>query len=159
MKKLFTGTVLALVLTAAEGFMDTNLAATVCAEHLSVCPKCGFVQTNQVAAVKTTATNDCKWSVYGGFAAKSGNATSSSYNYGAEFSQDGKVYRGKLKVDGSYSKAEEAVTTSQSEASGELRRMLHKQTNAYRASGAIRRRLQPEKPSPAVRFRCNFHLP
>ena len=137
MKKLLTGTVLALVLTAAEGFTETNQTATVCTEHLSACPKCGFVQTSQAPVVKTAATNDWKASVYGGFAARSGNATSSSYNYGGEFSQDGKVYRGKLKLDGSYSKAEEEVTTSQSEASGELRRMLDKRWFAYGVLSAL----------------------
>jgi putative salt-induced outer membrane protein YdiY len=137
MKNLFTGTMLVLVLMATIGFAETRQAATVCAEHLSVCPKCGFLQTNQVVAVKTTATNDWKASVYGGFAAKSGNTTASSYNYGSEFSRDGKVYRGKLKLDGSYSKAEDQVTTSQSEASGELRRMLNEHWFAYGTLSAL----------------------
>jgi len=95
------------------------------------------VASSSVAAVKTAVTNDRKMSVYGGFAAKSGNATSSSYNYGSEFSQDGKVYRSKLKLDGSYSKAEESVTTSQSEASGELRRMLNEHWFAYGTLSAL----------------------
>lgn len=131
MRKKITRAVLTLLLAAAGGLAETNQAAPACAEHLLTCPKCGFKETNQAAAVKTPATNDRKLSVYGGFAAKSGNTTSSSYKYGGEFSRDGKVYRGKLKVDGSYSKAEEAVTTSQSEASGELRRMLNERWFSY----------------------------
>lgn len=137
MRKTFTRAALALVLTFAGGFAETNQASTACAEHLLLCPKCGFVETNRVAAVKRTATNDWKASVYGGFAAKSGNTTASSYNYGGEFSRAGKIYRGKLKLDGSYSKAEERVTTSQSEASSELRRMLNERWFAYGTLSAL----------------------
>jgi len=109
MKKIFSGTMLALLLTAAGGFTEESKAAT----------------------------NDWKSSVYGGFAAKSGNATSSSYNYGGEFSRAGRIYRGRLKLDGSYSKTEEQVTTSQSEASGELRRMLNEHWFAYGTLSAL----------------------
>lgn len=137
MKKIFTGTILALVLAAAGGVAETNQAVSVCAEHLLVCPKCGFVETNQVAAVTKTATNDWQLSIYGGFATRSGNATSSSYKYGGEFSRHGKIYRSRLKLDGSYNEAEDEVTESQVEASGELRRMLNKRWFAYGTGAAL----------------------
>ncbi len=125
------------LLLAAGGLAETNQTAAACTEHLSICPKCGFVETNRAAEAKKTATNDWKASVYGSFAAKSGNTTASSYNYGGEFSQDGKIYRGKLKVDGSYSEAGKQITTSQSEASGELRRMLNEHWFAYGTLSAL----------------------
>lgn len=128
---------MALVLTAACGVAETNQAAIVCTEHLLTCPKCGFVETNQVAAVKKTATNDWQLSIYGGFAAKSGNANSSSYDYGGELGRAGKIYRGRLKLDGGFSEAEDEVTESQAEASGELRRMLNKHWFTYGTLSAL----------------------
>jgi putative salt-induced outer membrane protein YdiY len=137
MKRLFTGTILALLLATTGSFAETNQAAVICTEHLAICPKCGFTETNQVVSATEAETNVWELSVYGGFAAKSGNTTSSSYNYGGEFHRDGKVYRGELKLDGSYSKTEEQVTTSQSEASGELRRMLNENWFAYGTLSAL----------------------
>ena len=92
--------------------------------------------TNNVTT-NSAATNDWKSSLYGGFAAQSGNAVTRSYNYGGEFSRDGKVYRGKLKLDGKYGKTEDQVTASKSEAAGEMRRMLAGRWFAYGVLSAL----------------------
>jgi putative salt-induced outer membrane protein YdiY len=93
--------------------------------------------TGCLAAETNAVPRDWKSSVYGGFAAKSGNAVERSYNYGGEFSRDGKVYRGKLRSDGRYSKAEDQVTASKAEASGEMRRMLTERWFAYWVVSAL----------------------
>ena len=136
MKNIRTGIIFSLLLAAAGGFAETNQTVAAEVKHPAVCPHCGSVSTGTVTVVSAT-TNDWESSIYGGFAAKSGNKTSSSYNYGGEFSRDGTLYRGKLKLDGSYSKAEEEVTVSQSEASGELRRMLNEHWFAYGTLSAL----------------------
>lgn len=72
-----------------------------------------------------TVPRDWKLSVYGGFSAKSGNTTSSSYNYGGEYEKkNGKLYRYKLAGDGRYSKTENQVNTSKAELAGEMRRLM-----------------------------------
>ena len=115
---------LALLLATTGSFAETNQAAVVCTEHLAICPKCGFTETNQVVSVKEAETNDWMSSIYGGFTARSGNTVSSSYNYGGEFEKrEGKLYRYKLKGDGRYSKTEEQISESKAELSGEMRRL------------------------------------
>lgn len=157
MGKKLTRTALTLLFTAAGCWAEGSADQPAVAEALitNVCPACGHTlnrvatpvvadpchasvaATNQaesvvsVATVKSPTQKAWKGSVYGGFAAKSGNTTSSSYNYGGDFVRDGKVYRGRLKLDGSYSKAEQQVTVSKSEASGEMRRMLDEKWFAY----------------------------
>ncbi|NOU35566.1 MAG: DUF481 domain-containing protein [Kiritimatiellaceae bacterium] len=135
--------VLGLLLAAIGVRAETNQTVAVAA-----CPHCGFVQTNQTVAlipaavepaeiVKSATTNDWKASIYGGFSAQSGNKTSSSYNYGGDYSRQGKIYRGKLKLDGKYSKSEDEVTVSKTEASGEMRRMLDERWFAYGLLSAL----------------------
>ena len=111
-----------------------------------VCPTCGHTLdhvTEPVAAepcpavVAAPTTNTWKASVYGGFAAQSGNTVTRSYNYGGEFEKKSQLYRGKLKVDGRYSKTEEQVTVSKSEASGEMRRMLNERWFSYGVLSAL----------------------
>ena len=148
MGKKLTRTALVLLLTAAGCWAEGPADQPAAVKHVLSCPHCGYVEavaaeTNQAAAIVPSATanpptpKNWKGSVYGGFAAKSGNTTSSSYNYGGEFSRDGKVYRGKLKLDGSYSQAEQQVTVSKSEASGEMRRMLDEHWFAYGILSAL----------------------
>lgn len=138
MNKALTGTIVAFLLTTAGGLAETNQAATVCAGHLAVCPKCGFVETNQGAVDRTAVTNDWKSSVYGGFAAQSGNTDAKSYKYGGEFDKTSdKIYRYKLKADGKYSKTAEQVTDSKAEASGEMRRMFNERWFAYGTLSAL----------------------
>lgn len=140
-----------LSMAAGGGAQPCSPAAEASTSH--VCPACGYIQESVVKPVVTEpgqpagglaekvktapATNIWKASIYGGFAAKSGNTTSSSYNYGGDFVRDGKVYRGRLKVDGSYSQAEQQVTVSKSEASGEMRRMLDAHWFAYGILSAL----------------------
>jgi len=135
-KKEFQFVALALLLSAAGGYAETNQTAAADDKHPAACPHCGFTPTNPVAAAGSTvtnraSTNDWKSSVYGGFAAKSGNTVERSYNYGADLRRVGKIYRGTLQADGRYSRTEDQVTTSKSEASGELRRMLDEHWFAY----------------------------
>jgi putative salt-induced outer membrane protein YdiY len=131
-----------LLLAALGVCAETSQTVAADAQHPAVCPHCGFVQTNQPpvpapASVKPTTTNDWKASVYGGFSAQSGNTTASSYNYGGDFSRQGEVYRGKLKLDGKYSKSEDEVTVSKTEASGEMRRMFDKHWFSYGLLSAL----------------------
>jgi putative salt-induced outer membrane protein YdiY len=143
MKKILRIAFMSGLLLAALGVCaETNQTVVADAQHPAVCPHCGFVQTNQTTAsvpviVKSATTNDWKASVYGGFSAQSGNTTASSYNYGGEFSRQGEVYRGKLKLDGKYSKSADAVTVSKTEASGEMRRMLDERWFAYGLLSAL----------------------
>ncbi len=140
MKKILTGTVLVFLLTATGGFAETSPVIAVDEGHLISCPKCGFSETGKVttaSAVTNHVPHDWKSSVYGGFAASSGNTVERSYNYGGEYSRDGKVYRGKLKADGRYSKTEEQLTASKDEASGEMRRMLNERWFAYGVLSAL----------------------
>ncbi|MFA6173816.1 MAG: DUF481 domain-containing protein [Kiritimatiellales bacterium] len=151
-KKYFHFMVPAFLLAAAGGFAEGCHAEG--ASPLFVCPNCGAALINSAALTNSvTVTNpavagspamttnpavrDWKSSIYGGFAAKSGNANSSSYNYGGDFIQNGKVYRGKLKLDGSYSEVEQQVSVSKAEASGELRRMLNEHWFAYGTLSAL----------------------
>lgn len=136
MKKTGTGIALTLVLTAAGVCAETNQAAAVDAKHPAACPHCGFVPTNQTVAA-VPAQRDWKSSVYGSFSAKSGNSVERSYKIGGDFSQNGRIYRGKLKADGKYSKAEDEVTASKAEASGEMRRMLNKRWFTYGVISAL----------------------
>jgi putative salt-induced outer membrane protein YdiY len=151
MRKVIKGTILALVLVAAEGFSETFPLAESAAGHLLTCPHCGFaianpaavaspaaVTTRPVAAVSPAAVttkkpvvHDWKSSVYGGFSAQSGNANTKAYNYGGEYSRYGKIYRGKLKLDGKYGEAEDQVTVSKVESAGEMRRMFHERWFTY----------------------------
>jgi len=72
-----------------------------------------------------TVPRDWRSSIFGGFTAKSGNTTSSSYNYGGDFEKmNGKLYRYKLSGDGRYSKTDDRVNTSKAELSGEMRRLI-----------------------------------
>ena len=112
MKKTVTGTLLMLLLATAGVFAEEE-------------------------AVKAAVTNGWKTSVFGAFSARSGNTTSSSYNYGGESTRQGEVYRGTLKANGSYSETEKQVTSSQAEAAGELRRMLDKHWFAYGVLSAL----------------------
>jgi putative salt-induced outer membrane protein YdiY len=123
-------------------FAETNQTVAADAQHPAVCPHCGFVQTNQPTAAVSTTVNpatkkEWKSSVYGGLSAQSGNTTASSYNYGGDFSRQGEVYRGKLKLDGKYSKSADEVTVSKTEASGEMRRMLDERWFAYGLLSAL----------------------
>lgn len=143
MEKTIVGTVLALLLNAAGGYADTNQTVVADTQHPAACPHCGFALTNSAAAValpvvtNSSTPKDWKASVYGGYAAQSGNTVASSYSYGGEFSQNGKLYRGKLKLDGKYSKTEDQVTTSKAEASGEMRRMLNEHWFGYGVLSAL----------------------
>jgi len=90
------------------------------------------------ATVAIPTTNGWKSTVYGSFAAKSGNANEKSYKYGGEFEKKAdKIYRYKLKVDGKYGKTEDQLTDSKAEASGELRRMLDERWFAYGTLSAL----------------------
>ena len=131
-----------LLLAALGVCAETNQIVAADAQHPAVCPHCGFVQTNPpTASVSTTVTpatkKEWKSSIYGGFSAQSGNTTASSYNYGGDFSRQGEVYRGKLKLDGKYSKSADEVTVSKTEASGEMRRMLDERWFAYGLLSAL----------------------
>lgn len=128
--------VLALLLSVAGGYAETNQTAAADSQHPGACPHCGFVQTNQTMA-PVPAARDWKSSVYGGFSAKSGNTVEQSYKFGGDFSQHGKIYRGTLKADGRYSKTEEQVTASKAEASGEMRRMLNEHWFTYGVLSAL----------------------
>jgi putative salt-induced outer membrane protein YdiY len=69
---------------------------------------------------------DWKASVYGGFSAKSGNTTESSYRYGGAFEKNnGKIYRYRLNLDGRYNQTENQTTASKAELAGEMRRLLN----------------------------------
>jgi len=160
-KKHFNFTLMTLLLIAAGGLAQTCQPAGAETLITNVCPACGHTlsrvaspvaaepcyvtvaATNQAESVASVATGKLpapkawKSSIYGGFAAKSGNTTSSSYNYGGDFLRDGQVYRGRLKVDGSYSQAERQVTVSKSEVSGEMRRMLDERWFAYGILSAL----------------------
>jgi len=113
----------------------------------TICPHCGHVYTaphetdlaaGGFAEGPQASSNDWKSTVYGGFAAKSGNAVETSYNYGGEFEKRAaETYRYKLKADGRYSKTEEQVTASKSETSGEMRRMLNERWFAYGTLSAL----------------------
>ena len=145
-KKYFYFTLMTLLSIAAVGFTQPCQPAAGATSITNICPTCGHTLNGAEkpaakqpchAVIAAPTTNGWKGSIYGGLAAKSGNTTSSSYNYGGDFSRDGKVYRGKLKLDGSYSKAESQVTVSKSEASGELRRMLDERWFAYGTLSAL----------------------
>ncbi len=155
MKRMMKEMVLALLLVAAGGLAETCSAADPSTGHLSVCPHCGFAITNPVvssgaavavspvvvskpamavsSAIVTTkpVVRDWKSSMYGGFSAQSGNANTKAYNYGGEYSRYGKVYRGKLKLDGKYGETEDEVTVSKVESAGEMRRMFHERWFNY----------------------------
>lgn len=77
------------------------------------------------APEKKAPPRDWKVSAYGGLSVKSGNSSEVSYNYGGEYERkNGSLYRYRLKADGRYSQAEEQVTTSKAEVSGEMRRRV-----------------------------------
>ncbi len=143
MEKKIIGTVLAFLLNVAGGYAETNQAAVADSQHPAACPHCGFTPTNPVMAAGSAVTTnpvmpkDWTASLYGGYAAQSGNTVASSYSYGGDFSQNGKLYRGKLKMDGKYSKTEEQVTTSKAEASGEMRRLLNEHWFGYGVLSAL----------------------
>jgi putative salt-induced outer membrane protein YdiY len=87
----------------------------------------GLTATGGFAAETNGAPRDWKSSFYGGFAAKSGNTTERSYNYGGEYEKkNGTAYRYRLKGDGRYSKTEEQISASKAELSGEMRRLISK---------------------------------
>lgn len=99
----------------ATGSVPPTVAATV---PVAEAPVPEMVQ-------KPAAAKDWKSSMYGGFSAKSGNTTESSYKYGAEYEKkNGTDYRYRLKMDGRYSKTDEQTTASKAELSGEMRRLL-----------------------------------
>jgi putative salt-induced outer membrane protein YdiY len=83
-------------------------------------------------------TNNWKVTVYGSFAAKSGNANEKSYKYGGEFEKEAdKVYRYKLKLDGKYGRTEDQLTDSKAEASGEMRRIFRERWFNYGALSVL----------------------
>lgn len=129
-----------------EGYVlvYTNTAAS--AESVSLPPataaadvKPAVEPTDPVrTAVVAPATNNWKVTVYGSFAAKSGNANEKSYKYGGEFEKKAdKVYRYKLKLDGKYGRTEDQLTDSKAEASGEMRRMFDERWFAYGTLAAL----------------------
>lgn len=122
-----------ILLAAAGGYAGTDPAAA----HPAACPHCGFVQTNQTVTAVLPVQRDWKSSVYGGFSAKSGNSVERSYKIGGDFSQQGRIYRGKVRADGRYSKTDDEVTASKAEASGEMRRMLDPRWFAYGVLSAL----------------------
>lgn len=92
-------------------------------------------KTNAVTVVTAPATNNWQASIYGGFTAKSGNTTSSSYNYGGEFEKkNSELYRYKLTLDGRYSKTDNQISESKAQLSGEMRRMF---TERWFVSGRL----------------------
>jgi len=120
---------------AAAPAAVTPSAATVAAEPVTLAVTAPAAAPSAVAV---PSTNNWKSTVYGGFAAKSGNAVETSYNYGGEFEKRAaETYRYKLKADGRYSKTEEQVTASKSETSGEMRRMLNERWFAYGTLSAL----------------------
>lgn len=160
MNKALTGTIVAFLLTAAGGLAETGHEPTSGGQHFLVCPHCGYTaahsaepavvgpvavearvveETNQVMAeVAAPVTNNWKMTVYGSFAAKSGNANEKAYKYGGEFDKKAdKVYRYKLKLDGEYGKTEEQLTDSNAEASGEMRRMFDERWFSYGTLSAL----------------------
>jgi putative salt-induced outer membrane protein YdiY len=105
------------------------LTATAPAESVSPPPATIAAASSGVAA---PVTNNWKVTVYGGFAAKSGNANEKSYRYGGEFEKKAeRVYRYKLKLDGKYGRTEDQLTDSKAEASGEMRRMFRERWFNY----------------------------
>jgi putative salt-induced outer membrane protein YdiY len=91
-----------------------------------------FVSALAAAALSARAEEsavlprDWNASLYGGFAAKSGNTTEESYRYGGEFEKkNGKAYRYRLKMDGRYRETNDRLSESKTELFGEMRRMLN----------------------------------
>ena len=136
---------LAVLLAAAGGFAEETNAVPHYCDRCQQIINSSSVATNTVLlapapSVMSTAaaTNSWKVTVYGSFAAKSGNTVEKSYKYGGEFAKkDDKVYRYKLKVDGKYGQTEKQVTDSKAEASGEMRRMLEERWFAYGTLSAL----------------------
>lgn len=135
-------------------FCTAVLSIWIAAAFAERCPCCGQTLPPDVTATNAAAPavvvcaadtltdekpapRDWKASVYGGFSAKNGNTVERSYKIGGDFSQYGKIYRGKLKADGRYSKTEDEVTASKAEASGEMRRMVNTRWFNYGVLSAL----------------------